>query len=104
MKTSILQSMLSRNKEIIDNLHYMQRNIKGNVKAINVEIKSLEGVVLGQKYICSLLREKSDEWKLFQKNSKSLKQLAEIQKAIKEEIRTNDAMEAYVVWLAKRGV
>jgi predicted transcriptional regulator len=103
MKTSTLQSMLARNKELITDLHVQCFEIKTIVKGYNSEIASLAGDVHAERYVWSLVHGKKQELKQLSRNQKSLKQLAEIQRAIKEEIRTNDAMEAYVVWLAKRG-
>jgi predicted transcriptional regulator len=103
MKTSILQSMLARNKELITDLHVQCFEIKSIVKDYNSEIASLSGDVHAERYVWNLLYGKKQELQQLGRNQKSLKQLAEIQKAIKEEIRKNDAMEAYVVWLAKRG-
>jgi len=99
MKTSILQSMLARNKGIIFGLHEQQEDLmrdirtnRSNTKKLLISMEQLE--YLNDSYY----RKKSS----FEKNSKSLKQLAEIQKEIKEEIKHNDAMEAYLLMLALR--
>jgi len=95
--------MLARNKETINFLHLQQIDLKEWLREINLEIKTYDCGEKPSSYLVTGLKYRTEALKDIQKNSKSLKQLAEIQKAIKEEIRTNDAMEAYVVWLAKRG-
>jgi len=89
MKTSILQSILARNKEVITGLHdYQAALIKGmklnksNNKKLFISEDQLE-------YYWSLYFDKRQN---LQKNQKSLKQLAAIQKAIKEEIKFNDSV------------
>jgi hypothetical protein len=101
MKTSILQSMLARNKEIISGLHFNQLHLKREIKELNKQ--ALSTSMFDHERVHGQEKLKVAFFINIQKNSKSLKQLAEIQKAIKEEIRANDAMEAYVVWLTKRG-
>jgi hypothetical protein len=103
MKTSILQSILARNKQTINFLHLQQMDLKVWLREINLDIKNYDCGKHPSGHLIESLGHRIYALKDIQKNSKSLKQLAEIQRAIKEEIRTNDAMEAYVVWLAKRG-
>jgi hypothetical protein len=102
MKTSILQSMLARNKELITNLHVQCFEIKTIVKDYNSEIASLAGDVHAERYVWNLVYGKKQELQQLSRNQKSLKQLAAIQKAIKEEIRMNDNMESYLLMLAMR--
>jgi hypothetical protein len=103
MKTSILQSMLARNKEVINNLYLDQIQNKEYLRETNISIKSYEDAKYSSGYLHELIKNKYDVLRYIQKNSKSLKQLAAIQKAIKEEIRMNDNQEAYLLMLAKRG-
>lgn len=102
MKTSTLQSMLARNKGIISNLHLQKVNSLAYIKDVNQEKKDLEGDAFAERYIHNLNRMKQEELKAFYKNQKSLKQLAAIQKAIKDEIRMNDNMDSYLLMLAER--
>ncbi len=100
MKTSILQSMLARNKRAIKLLNIERRELKVWLREINLDIKNYDSGKHTSRYLIARLRNKTFVLKDIQKNSKSLKQLAEIQKAIKEEIKHNDAMEAYLLMLA----
>ena len=102
MKTSILQSMLARNKELITDLHVQCFEIKTIVKDYNSEIASLSGDVHAERYVWNLTYSKEQELEQLARNQKSLKQLSAIQKAIKEEIRYNDNQEAYLLMLAER--
>jgi hypothetical protein len=94
--------MLARNKEVINELTYNQGVLKDKLRLINMEISDLR---LGDNsmYLKALCADKTRKLKSIQKNSKSLKQLAEIQKAIKEEIKYNEcSMQDYLLMLAKR--
>ena len=104
MKTSILQSMLARNKEVISGLHESQEDLKTTLKELNQDIKEVCTEEMASRYIMSLSEQKQCTLYFLQKNSKSLKQLAAIQKEIKEEIKYNDAMEAYLLVLAEKGL
>jgi hypothetical protein len=95
--------MLARNKETINFLNLQQIDLKVWLREINLDIKMYDCGKHPSGYLIESLRHRIYALKDIQKNSKSLKQLAEIQKAIKEEIRTNDAMEAYLLMLAKKG-
>jgi glutaredoxin 2 len=92
MKTSILQSMLARNKEVINNLNLQQEALKEYLQETNSSIKSYEDAKYSSGYLHELIKNKYDVLKDIQKNSKSLKQLAAIQKAIKEEIKFNNSV------------
>jgi len=83
--------MLARNKEVINELTYNQGVLKDSLRLTNMEISDL-CLTENSMYLKACRAEKSRILKYIQKNSKSLKQLAEIQKAIKEEIKFNDSV------------
>jgi len=93
--------MLARNKELINELTYNQGVLKDKLRLINMEISDL---CLGDNsmYLKALYADKTRKLESVQKNSKSLKQLAAIQKAIKEEIRMNDSRDSYLLMLVKK--
>lgn len=89
MKTSILQSVLARNKEVINELTYNQGVLKDSLRLTNMEISDLY-LTENSMYLKACRAKKNRILKDIRKNSKSLKQLAAIQKEIKEEIKYTD--------------
>jgi hypothetical protein len=95
--------MLARNKELISGMHEYQEVLKETLKELNQDIKEVCAEEMASRYIVSLSEQKQCTLHFLQKNSKSLKQLAEIQKEIKIEIKRNDSRDSYLLMLAKRG-
>jgi len=88
MKTSTLQSMLMRNKSTIYYLEQEQLDIISSISFINTKIKETpENKDILEVY-------KKEEFQDLNRNKKKLKQLAKIQKEIKEEIKKNDKLAA----------
>ena len=88
MKTSTLQSMLMRNKSTIYYLEQEQLDIISSISFINTKIKETpENKDILEVYEKGELQDLS-------RNKKKLKQLAKIQKDIKEEIKNNDRKAA----------
>jgi hypothetical protein len=86
--------MLARNKQVINS---KSREISSNTRQRCVYIRSVKKSDSESDKICiSTLTNK------ILKLKRDIKQLAAIQKAIKEEIRMNDGMDSYLLMLAKR--
>jgi ADP-heptose:LPS heptosyltransferase len=95
--------MLARNKQTINFLNLQQIDLKVWLREINLDIKNYDCGKHPSGHLIESLRHRIYALKDLQKNSKSLKQLAEIQKEIKIEIKRNDNMEAFLLSLAKKG-
>ena len=86
---NLLQSQLSFNKKLINQLHLDVHYDKQEVKRINKHIKELSGAALAQEYVVTMTCQKTECLKQLQKTRKQLKQLAILQKSIKQEIAYN---------------
>jgi hypothetical protein len=95
--------MLARNKRAIELLNIERAELKVWLREINLDIKNYDCGKHPSGHLIESLRRRIYALKNLQKNSKSLKQLAEIQKEIKIEIKRNDSRDSYLLMLAKRG-
>lgn len=83
---SLLQSQLAHNKKRINELQSFVKEYLFDIKSTNEHIKSLEGDAHAQDYVSHLMYEKLQYVKMLQKTRKQLKQLAILQKALKEQV------------------
>ena len=97
---NLLQSQLAHNKKRINELQNTVAHEKEVVKYINRQVKDLEGVDLAQDYTFTLLSQKIDCLKELQKTRKQLKQLAILQKSIKQAIHWRVAQDSYLLHLS----
>lgn len=97
---SLLQSQLSFNKKLINQLQLDIHYDKQEVKRVNKHIKELSGVALAQKYVVTMCCQKLECLKQLQKTRKQLKQLAVLQKSIKQAIHWRVAQSSYLLHLA----
>ena len=97
---NLLQSQLAHNKKRINELQRDVLLYKSDVKYINKQVKDLEGDAHAQDYTFTLLSQKIDCLKDLQKTRKQLKQLAILQKSIKQAVHCRVAQDSYLLHLA----
>ena len=97
MKTSILQSMLAKNKSVINEMNQEMNSVLGMLKRSRKEISTLmnEGSLMSLRYIKTLQHSDIQDYKRVSKLKKSLAQYAIIQKAIKDEIKGSGNVVAW---------
>ena len=83
---NLLQSQLAHNKKRINELQSFVKEYLFDIKSTNEHIKSLGGDAHAQDYVSHLMYEKLQYVKMLQKTRKQLKQLAILQKALKEQV------------------
>lgn len=86
LPTNLLQSQLAHNKKRINELQSLVQEYLYDIKSVNEQIKPHVGDVLALQYLDNLVYEKMMYIKDLQKTRKQLKQLAILQKSIKQEI------------------
>ncbi len=83
---NLLQSQLAHNKKRIKYLQYLVQEHLSDIESVNDQIKPLAGDIYAMRYVDNLTSQKMMYIKELQKTRKQLKQLAILQKSIKQEI------------------
>lgn len=83
---NLLQSQLAHNKKRINELQYLVQEYLFDIKSVNEQIKPLIEDIHAMRYVDNLTSQKMMYLKDLQKTRKQLKQLAILQKSIKQEI------------------
>ena len=83
---NLLQSQLAHNKKRINELQYLVQEYLFDIKSVNEQIKPLSEDIHAMRYVDNLASQKIMYIKDLQKTRKQLKQLAILQKGIKQEI------------------
>ena len=97
---SLLQSQLAHNKKRINELQSLVQEYLYDIKSVNEQIKPHVGDVLALQYLDNLVYEKMMYIKDLQKTRKQLKQLAVLQKSIKQAIHWRVAQDSYLLHLS----
>lgn len=95
---NLLQSQLAYNKKHINELQYVVSKIKSRLFRINQDILVCDDY--RELYLAALKSDKAATLKDLQKTRKQLKQLAILQKSIKQAIHWRVAQDSYLLHLA----